>query len=208
MRGGNGAPLTLTPSRAGEALRLRITALTGEKPLTPLSSQLLSASANDDPRSRQVLPFLSYEEKFLAGSWRFNTYFGRDTLMSLRLLMPGLEPEAIEGGLMAVLQRLAPNGEVAHEEDIGEFAVLRHRKQGEGVSDAPIYDYKMIDDDFMLAPVAAAWLIDHRRWPHARQGFSGAANAEWRTSRRGAGAQFRLGRQSAQAFAQAPQPPT
>ena len=134
VRGGQGTPLTLSPSRTGEALRLRITALTGETPLTPLgSSRLLNASANDDPRSRQVLSFLSYEEKFLAGSWRFNTYFGRDTLMSLRLLMPALQPEAIEGGLMSVLQRLAASGEVAHEEDIGEFAVLRHRKQGDAV---------------------------------------------------------------------------
>ena len=161
-RGGrDGAPLTLSASRAGEALRLRITALTGEPPLTPLgSARLLNANAENDPRSRQVLSFLSYEEKFLAGSWRFNTYFGRDTLMSLRLLMPVLQPEAIEGGLMAVLLRLAEDGEVAHEEDIGEFAVLRHRKQGEAASDAPIYDYKMIDDDFMLAPVAAAYLFD------------------------------------------------
>ena len=160
VRGGDGKPFTLTPARVGEALRLRITALTGETPLTPLgSSRLLNANAADDQRSRQVLGFLGYEEKFLAGSWRFNTYFGRDTLMSLRLLMPALQPEAIEGGLISVLQRLAASGEVAHEEDIGEFAVLRHRKQGDAVSDAPIYDYKMIDDDFMLAPVAAAWLV-------------------------------------------------
>lgn len=160
IRGGDGAPLTLSTSRAGEALRLRITALTGETPLTPLGDHLLTQQANDDPRSREVLSFLSYQEKFLAGSWRFDTYFGRDTLMSLRLLMPVLAPEALEGGLTAVLQRLAPNGEVAHEEDIGEFAVLRHRKQGEAVSDAPIYDYNMIDDDFMLAPVAGAYLLD------------------------------------------------
>ena len=161
IRGGNGAPLTLSTARAGEPLRLRITALTGETPLTPLGDHLLTKNANDDPRSREVLSFLSYQEKFLAGSWRFDTYFGRDTLMSLRLLMPVLAPQALEGGLTAVLQRLAPNGEVAHEEDIGEFAVLRHRKQGEGVSDAPIYDYNMIDDDFMLAPVAGAYLLDH-----------------------------------------------
>jgi hypothetical protein len=120
-------------------------------------------------RSRQVLTFLSYEEKFLAGSWRFDTYFGRDTLMSLRLLMPALQPEAIERGIMSVLQRLAPDGEVAHEEDIGEFAVLRHRQQGEPANDAPIYDYKMIDDDLMLAPVAAAYLIDQSQVrSHAR----------------------------------------
>ena len=43
VRGGDGKPLSLTSSRAGEPLRLRITALTGETPLTPLSSHLLSA---------------------------------------------------------------------------------------------------------------------------------------------------------------------
>jgi hypothetical protein len=164
IRGGQAAPLTLAASRAGEPMRLRITALTGETPLTPLgSNRLLSANASNDTHSRQVLGFLSYGEKFLAGSWRFNTYFGRDTLMSLRLLMPALQPEAIEGGLAAVLQRLAANGEVAHEEDIGEFAVLRHRKQGDASSDAPIYDYNMIDDDFMLASVAAAYLFERTR---------------------------------------------
>jgi hypothetical protein len=162
VHGGQGAPLTLSPAHAGEPLRLRIMALTGETPLTPLAGHLLNDRATKDQRSRDVLAFLSYQEKFLAGSWRFDTYFGRDTLMSLRLLMPALAPEAVEGGLGAVLQRLAPNGEVAHEEDIGEFAVLRHRKQGEPASDAPIYDYKMIDDDYMLAPVAAAYVFDHQ----------------------------------------------
>jgi hypothetical protein len=206
IRGGQGAPLTLSPARAGEPLRLRITALTGETPLTPLNGHLLNASATKDQRSRDVLTFLSYEEKFLAGSWRFDTYFGRDTLMSLRLLMPALEPEAVEGGLAAVLQRLAANGEVAHEEDIGEFAVLRHRKQGDAASDAPIYDYKMIDDDFMLAPVAAAYVFDHqhgrgrtteflaRRLPNgASVGAALARNFAWVA-------------QSARAFAQKPQP--
>ena len=164
--------MTLSPSRTGEAMRLRITALTGETPLTPLgSSRLLNASSNDDPRSRQVLGFLSYEEKFLAGSWRFNTYFGRDTLMSLRLLMPALQPEAVERGLVSVLQRLAANGEVAHEEDIGEFAVLRHRKQSDAVSDAPIYDYNMIDDDFMLAAVVAAYLFEQPRGSARAESF-------------------------------------
>src|SRR6185295_13230825 len=61
VRGGNGAPLTLSASRAGEALRLRITALTGETPLTPLGDHLVTKNANDDPRSREVLSFLSYQ---------------------------------------------------------------------------------------------------------------------------------------------------
>lgn len=144
-------------------LRLRITAASGETPLTPLSEEaLLGKTANADPVARNAITFLSYGEKFLAGSWRFNTYFGRDTLMALKLLMPDLQPSATEAGLRSVLVRLAPNGEVAHEEDIGEFAILRRMRDG-APSAAPIYDYAMVDDDFMLAPVSAAWLIDDPR---------------------------------------------
>jgi hypothetical protein len=205
VRGGGGEPLSLTSSRAGEPLRLRITALTGETPLTPLSSHLLSARANDDRRSREVLTFLSYEEKFLAGSWRFNTYFGRDTLMSLRLLLPVLEPEAVEGGLEAVVQRLAPNGEVAHEEDIGEFAVLRHRQQGQSAGDAPIYDYNMIDDDFMLAPVAAAYVFDHPHGHARSKEFLAQRMAHGETVGAALARNFTWVVRSAQPFAQKPQ---
>ena len=142
-------------------LRLKIRALTGEPPLTPLDGDsLLNASAAPDQRARNALMFLSYEEKYLAGSWRFDTYFGRDTLMSLRLLAPVLQSTAIESGIGSVLTRLAANGEVAHEEDIGEFAVLRNVREGRGPKDTPIYDYGMIDDDFMLAPVAAHLLLE------------------------------------------------
>ena len=143
---------------------LRITAISGEKPLTPFSaSGLLNDRAAADPGARKALRFLSYREKFEAGSWRFNTYFGRDTLMSVRLLMPALSPEAVETGLNAVFSRLSPSGEVAHEEDIGEFAVLDHMKKDGSRSDAPVYDYKMIDGNYLLAPVASAWFLDDRR---------------------------------------------
>lgn len=161
----------------GRTLRLRVRALTGEAALTPLTTgQLLGEAAGDDERSRQVLAFLAYQEKLLAGSWRFNTYFGRDSLMSVRLLMPALQPPAVEAGLGSVLARLSPGGEVAHEEDIGEFAILRHLKEGSTASDTPIHDYAMIDDDFMLAPVAAAWLLDDPRG-HARAAAFLAARA-------------------------------
>jgi hypothetical protein len=151
---------------AGSAgwISLKITALCGETPLTPLfGKELLNSAVEADSTARNVLTFLSYHEKFLAGSWRFNTYFGRDTLMSVRLLMPVLSPTAVEAGLGAVLTRLSPQGEVAHEEDIGEFAILDHRRAGESKSVAPVFDYKMIDGNMMLAPVAAAWLLDDVR---------------------------------------------
>jgi hypothetical protein len=153
----------LTAASDGK-IALKITALSGEAPLTPLwGAHLLNDRAQPDEAARNVLTFLSYKEKFLAGSWRFNTYFGRDTLMSVRLLMPVLAPEAVEAGLGAVLTRLSPKGEVAHEEDIGEFAILDHLRATGEKSDAPTFNYNMIDGSFMLAPVAAQWLLDDAR---------------------------------------------
>jgi len=152
-----------TPGSDGK-IGLKITALCGETPLTPLGGKhLLNDRAQADVAARNALAFLSYKEKFLAGSWRFNTYFGRDTLMSVRLLMPALTPEAVNAGLGAVLTRLSPQGEVAHEEDIGEFAILDHLRAGGGKSDAPTFNYNMIDASFMLAPVVAQWLLDDER---------------------------------------------
>jgi hypothetical protein len=155
---------------AGRRLRMRVQALTGETPLRQLD-YLLAPAAAADPRARDVLAFLSYREKFLAGSWRFNTYFGRDTLISALLLARVLEPPAIESAITSVLDRLAPNGEVAHEEDIGEFAVLRNLREGRGRVATPIYDYGMIDDDFLLAPLAARWLLDDARGRNRARAF-------------------------------------
>src|ERR1700722_10261772 len=153
----------LTAASDGK-IALKITALSGEVPLTPLwGEHLLNDRAQPDAAARNVLTFLSYKEKFLAGSWRFNTYFGRDTLMSVRLLMPVLAPEAVDAGLGAVLTRLSPQGEVAHEEDIGEFAILDHLRESGSKSEAPTFNYNMIDGSFMLAPVAAEWLLDDAR---------------------------------------------
>ncbi|MEA1673105.1 hypothetical protein [Nitrospirillum sp. BR 11163] len=173
---------------ADGTIGLRVTALTGEMPLTPLAGDhLLNGGAAPQSASRDALTFLSYQEKLLAGSWRFNTYFGRDTLMSVMLMMPALQPEAVTAGLRSVLARLSPDGQVAHEEDIGEFAILDHLKADGSTSDAPVYDYKMVDSDFLLAPVARAWLLDDARGraaaaeflaaPDGRQGTNEAAGA-------------------------------
>lgn len=159
VRTGDGA-IRLVAGQDGR-IGLRLVALTGERPLMPVEA--IAGRPPDDPagrRARDVLAFLAYREKFLAGSWRFDTYFGRDTMLSLRMLMPVLSPEVAEIGIASVLARLSGEGEVAHEEDIGEFAVLRHMRAGEGRTDAPIYDYGMVDDDFLLAPVAAHYLLD------------------------------------------------
>src|ERR1700733_2195381 len=161
----------LTPGAEG-FIGLKITAVSGEVPMTPLpGADLLNASSRPDTAARDALNFLSYQEKFTAGSLRFNTYFGRDTLMSVRLLMPVLTPRAIQAGLGAVLTRLSPQGEVAHEEDIGEFAILDHLRASGVKSDAPTFNYNMIDGSFMLAPVAAEWLLNDERGRSRSQEF-------------------------------------
>jgi hypothetical protein len=186
---------------------LRITGATGETPLTPLSGRdLVNEQAASDSAARNTLTFLAYREKFLAGSWRYDTYFGRDTLMSVRLLMPVLSPGAVEDALASVLARLSARGEVAHEEDIGERAVLDHMEREGSRSSAPVYDYKMIDGDYLLAPVARAWLVDDARARPRAAAFLSAAAGGSGTRTRGAALvdNLRLVLQNAAAFAAQP----
>jgi hypothetical protein len=190
---------------------LRVTGLTGEAPLTPLfGADLLSESAGTDLAARNTLTFLAYREKLLAGSWRFDTYFGRDTLISVRLLMPALSAAAIEDALDSVLARLSPKGEVAHEEDIGEQAVLDHLKADGSRSAAPVYDYKMIDGDYLLAPVASAWLLHDARGRARAAAFLAAAGGSASAGRATRGAalmqNLRLVLSNAAAFAHDPSP--
>ena len=194
---------------------LKVTALTGDPPLTPLcAAALFDAAAPADRAARNVLSFLSYQEKFLAGSWRYDTYFGRDTLMSIRLLMPALAPDAVQDGLGSVLTRLSATGEVAHEEEIGEFALLDHLRAGgdpsaAAPSAAPIFDYKMVDGSFMLAPVAAAWLLENPRAASRAAAFlarmDGAEGRAPRTFGADLVANLRFDLQSAAGFAADPQ---
>ena len=158
---GPGGSLVLAAAPGKSGFEVAFSFLHDDPPLTPIPlSELLTAAAAPSENDRRALSFLVYREKMLAGSWRFLTYFGRDTLLSVRLLMPVLKPAAIEGALGSVIERLSPTGEVAHEEDIGEFAALRNKKEGRPATTSAIYDYKMVDDDYLLAPVVAHYLLD------------------------------------------------
>jgi hypothetical protein len=195
----------------GGKIRLKLTAVSGETALTPLAGDdLFGRRIDTDKSARNVLSFLSYHEKFLAGSWRFNTYFGRDTLMSVRLLMPALTPAAVEAGLGAVLTRLSPTGEVAHEEDIGEYAIIDHVRAGEPPSADPVFNYQMIDGTFMLGPVAEAWLLEDPRGRHRAAAFlampDGRSGDQSRTLGADLMTNLRLVLHSAVAFADDPQP--
>ena len=151
-----------------------VIALSNDEPLTPIEKANLLTQQPPDSFEFNALAFLSYAEKLQAGSWRFLTYFGRDTLLSVRMLMPDLRREVVEAALTAVIDRITltpdvkdPNfdytievGDVAHEEELGDYAAWNNDKQAVKPGDLrqPRYDYKMIDDDFLLAPVVAEYI--------------------------------------------------
>lgn len=125
-------------------------------------------------RARESLKFLATGEKLLAGGYRFLTYFGRDTLLSSRMLLPIVGRPVIEAACSSVLDRLSPAGEVAHEEALGNQAILEHMRAfadhvdslrfDEAVReierfDQPVMDYQMVDDDFLLAPLVRDILL-------------------------------------------------
>ncbi|KAL1641278.1 hypothetical protein SLS58_006180 [Diplodia intermedia] len=123
------------------------------------ASQSLITSNAEQLRS---LAFLSYTDKLLAGAWRFLTYFGRDTMISLLLLQPVLsegDGGAIEAVIGAVLERVnRTDGRVCHEETIGDYATYLNLQRNI-TSTATQYDYKMIDTDFYLPVVLAEYFV-------------------------------------------------
>jgi hypothetical protein len=130
----------------------QLTELTTTEVLNPQSQGLISQNTDQ----AQSLSFLSYNTKLLAGAWRFLTYFGRDSMISLLLLRPVLsegEGGAIEAVIGAVLERInKTDGSVCHEETIGDYATFQNL-QNNITSTAPQCSYIMIDSDYYL-PVA------------------------------------------------------
>jgi hypothetical protein len=159
---------------ASAGIRFDLIVLSDEEPLTPIDKSALLTNAPADSFELKALAFLTYAEKLQAGSWRFLTYFGRDTLLSVRMLMSALEPEVIEAALSSVIERinLMPGlvdpvwdftidvGDVAHEEELADFAAWKNSKDDPAPASlrTPRFDYKMVDDDFLLAPVLARYM--------------------------------------------------
>jgi len=123
------------------------------------SSQILVSQFPDQTTS---LSFLSYSTKLLAGAWRFLTYFGRDSMISLLLLQPVLSEGkggAIEAVIGAVLERInRTDGSVCHEETIGDYATYLNL-QNNITSVDPQYDYKMVDSDYYLPIVMQNYFV-------------------------------------------------
>ncbi|KAJ3552842.1 hypothetical protein NM688_g3936 [Phlebia brevispora] len=165
----------LVPSNASGIIRVAV--VTNETSLLGLDTEdlFLPESGNGTQGLRTALQglaeggnsaadqvsFLTYADKFTAGGWRFLTYFGRDSMIALRLLMPLLTSEAIESALGAVIERANVTGALCHEETIGDYASFINIQNNQSqLGGQPFYDYKMIDTDLYLLPALSHYFLE------------------------------------------------
>mgnify|MGYP000051547308 FL=1 len=118
--------------------------------------------------SLYAMDFLVNNKKMLAGSWRYLTYFGRDTIITSLLLNDITNSNFLKVAVSSVLDRMNSKGEVSPEEDLGLQAQYDHLvnidKEGKKIENlnilsVPVYDYKMKDDDFMFPILLNRYLL-------------------------------------------------
>jgi hypothetical protein len=140
-------------SSFGAPVQFMVESLTSDTPLTPLPAtqifkpEVLARMSLIDIQSAL---YLFTADKILAGTWRYQTYFGRDALLTLIYSADFLETAVIEVELAAVIERMNFEGDPAHEEDVGDIATRRNITAGRGAVNTPIYDYKMVDTVYLL----------------------------------------------------------
>jgi hypothetical protein len=135
-----------------------------ETSLTGLGREDVFSAPNDTVAGLESqMSFLAYSNKFLAGSWRFLTYFGRDTLFTLNLLLTNktLSATSIEAVLSAAISRInVSSGYVCHEETIGDYATFINLQNNQSYKgNEPFYDYKMVDTHFLVLPALAEYYL-------------------------------------------------
>lgn len=123
------------------------------------SASQVNATNNFTSQNVEDLSFLTYSDKMLAGTWRFLTYFGRDTMIAMLLMRNRLSPFALEAGIGAVLERSNTTGVICHEETIGDYATLTNLHNNV-TSTAPTCSYIMVDSDFYLQPLLAQYFLN------------------------------------------------
>jgi hypothetical protein len=128
----------------------------------PSALQLaLQGLQNGTKDTAKDVSFLTYAQKFTAGGWRFLTFFGRDSLISLRLLMPLLSSSAIEDALGATIERTNITGALTHEETIGDYASFVNIGNNMSYLGRQTFlDYKMIDTDLLSLPALSHYLLE------------------------------------------------
>jgi hypothetical protein len=136
---------------------------------------------------RQVrgVELLVSREKLMAGLPTYATYFGRDMLMTALMMRPIWRHETMEAVIATALRKLAPRGDVSHEEALGDQATRESAGDYATLVTAALAasgttrdsllsradtvvrqlrttreNYHMIDDEYQLPIVVARWITD------------------------------------------------
>lgn len=135
-------------------------------------------SAKSQRLEREIRGFelLSSKQKLMAGLPTYATYFGRDMLMTALLMEPVWADTMPEFVMGAALAKLAPDGQVSHEEALGGQAIRENAAEFLKTGDSTLLrnlqatreNYWMVDDDFQLPVVAGHYFAD-ARVPNARK---------------------------------------
>src|SRR6266480_3323832 len=157
--------------------------------LTPLNRrQIFSdafrrfADSTKSPRlEREIRGFelLSSKQKLIAALPTYATYFGRDMLLTALLMEPVWSDTMAEFVMGAALAKLAPDGEVSHEEALGGQAIRENGAEFLRTGDTTLLhnldatreNYWMVDDDFQLPVVAGRYFANARVANTRKQAF-------------------------------------
>ena len=151
--------------------------LSRKQMFTPAFQRFVDSSKS--PRiEREVRGFelLSSRQKLMAGLPTYATYFGRDMLMTALLMEPVWSDTMPEFVMGAALAKLAPDGQVSHEEALGGQAIRENAAEFMRTADSSLLrdlqqtreNYWMVDDDFQLPVVAGHYFAD-ASVPNARK---------------------------------------
>jgi hypothetical protein len=191
----------------GKALRYSVRVTTNGTALTPLArGEIFShafldflagtkAAGDTSGRYRRLerevrsVELLASGEKLMAGLPNYATYFGRDGMMTALMMRSIWTPAMSERTIASVLAKLAPTGDVSHEEALGEQAIREHAEEYNALIDAYVNfargsdragadstlaasrrvlaqlrrvreNYHMMDDEFQLPILEALYLAD------------------------------------------------
>jgi hypothetical protein len=180
---------------AGGPVRVTVRVTTDAPALTPLTraeifnddfrrfAERVRADTTHPERFRRLerevrgFELLCYREKVMAGLPNFATYFGRDMLMAALLMQPVWAPAMPEHVIASALGKLAPDGDVSHEEALGGQAIREHAAEYNRLMAAGRLaparaelanlaatreNHSMVDDDVQLPLVVAAYFADPR----------------------------------------------
>ena len=191
----------------GKALRYSVRVATTGTALTPLARTeifnsafldfLARAKTTGDTSGRyrrlerevRSVELLASGEKLMAGLPNYATYFGRDGMMTALMMRSIWTPAMSARTIASVLAKLAPTGDVSHEEALGEQAIREHADEYNALIDAYSgfvrdknragadsslaasrrvlaqlrrvrENYHMMDDEFQLPILEALYLAD------------------------------------------------